>query len=144
MSTSRRANEAKPKDLLKIVRGNVAQLDPKDVLLTLDEFCEKHQEFLAEVLELTMRPTAKLLKNTFQQVWPGVLASDCSTMSNRIPNNYKTLFGKARKMASGDRVSEAVKSPSLLIRKTLELPPLSACKSLSGVSRTAQLGISCC
>ena len=108
MSTSRRANDAKPKDLLKIVRGNFGQLDSKDVLLTLDEFCEKHQEFLAEVLEVTMRPTAKLLKNTFQQVWPGALASDYSTMSNGIHDNYKTLFSKARKMASGDRMSEAV------------------------------------
>ena len=49
-------------NLVKIFRGNLCHLDPADSSLSLEFFCSKHEVFLKELLEITLRPTATLLR----------------------------------------------------------------------------------
>ena len=102
---SRRSDEAKPKDLLKIVRGNFNGVDSNDVLLSTESFVEKYGEFLEEVLAVTPRPTATLLKGAIHLAYPGVSGEEVTALANKVNEIYKTTFSRARNLKTGERLT---------------------------------------
>ncbi|CAE7522231.1 unnamed protein product [Symbiodinium natans] len=121
---SRRSNEAKPKDLLKIVRGNFNGVDSNDVLLSTESFVEKYGEFLEEVLAVTPRPTATLLKGAIHLAYPGVSGEEVTALANKVNEIYKTTFSRARNLKTGERLTPSVKKLCVFIRNQLGLPEL--------------------
>ena len=103
----RRANAAQPADLVKIFRGNLCHLDPADSSLSLEFFCSKHEVFLKELLEITVRPTATLLREAAGLVWPSQATLEQKAFCNHVHEVVKTLFTKSRNMTTGQRLPDS-------------------------------------
>ena len=93
---------------MKIFRGNLCHLDPADSSLSLEFFCSKHEVFLKELLEITLRPTATLLREAAGLVWPSQATLEQKAFCNHVHEVVKTLFTKSRNMTTGERLPDRV------------------------------------
>ena len=64
----KRASVADPKDLAKTVRANLHELDQKMPTYSLEEMSRHHGELMKNILGVTCRPNAGLLRDALALV----------------------------------------------------------------------------
>ncbi|CAE7269669.1 unnamed protein product [Symbiodinium sp. CCMP2592] len=124
--SSRRSNGATGKDLMKTFRGNLQAVEAGDALLSLDAFCKKHHVLMKEILGITTRPTAAVMRESMSLVWPGAPSLELKTFANHLHEVYKTLFTKTRNMSTGGRLADSIHDMCFFIKDLLGLPESSA------------------
>ncbi|CAE7806377.1 unnamed protein product [Symbiodinium sp. CCMP2592] len=120
--SSRRSNGATGKDLMKTFRGNLQAVEAGDALLSLDAFCKKHHVLMKEILGITTRPTAAVMRESMSLVWPGAPSLELKTFANHLHEVYKTLFTKTRNMSTGGRLADSIQDMCFFIKDLLRLP----------------------
>ena len=98
--------DAAPRDLVKILRGNISKLDPKDFLiLDYEQVVINYSAVLVDIFGVCSRPTAKLIEEA------ATLAFDKQNahgFAQALTNAIKLCRGKVKSMTSGKKQHPAV------------------------------------
>ena len=147
--------EVEPRDLVKILRGNINKLDPGDFLITdTEQIVINYSAFLCDLFSLTRRPTTKLLEDAASLAFERQ-RSEARSFAQALVNGIALCRNKVKSFTTGKkqhpavfRVLQAMKNDEKNLRERSKSPrrsfssppPTSRKSSLSPGGSPAVLG----
>ena len=108
--TERAKNTASRDDLAKVFRANGTKtVNKEDVLLQCDEFAEKHDELILDILRQTKRPLEKMMAQALRDATDNVAPCDLANKFARcISDVVEHCRTKKKHMTSGARLPKHI------------------------------------
>jgi hypothetical protein len=102
-------NDAQPEDIIKAIRGNCKDMRlDKAVTASLDAVTEHFGAMMIDILDVTLRPTSKLLKSACQMVF-SCQPDEAQLWADRIAAAFQYCRSKIQHATTGTRLCDAVK-----------------------------------
>ena len=95
----RAKNTASAKDIAKVLRGASLNVlpDPSSYMLAdIEKVISNFEDFLADLCEVTPRPTVPFLQSGFALVFKGVSKSDCRAFAEQVVEGCWRMQGQGQ------------------------------------------------
>ena len=107
----RAKNTASAKDIAKVLRGASLNVlpDPSSYMLAdIEKVISNFEDFLADLCEVTPRPTVPLLQSGFALVFKGVSKSDCRAFAEQVVKAVGECRARGRNSTSGKKLPSSI------------------------------------
>ena len=107
----RAKNTASAKDIAKVLRGASLNVlpDPSSYMLAdIEKVISNFEDFLADLCEVTPRPTVPLLQSGFALVFKGVSKSDCRAFAEQVAKAVGECRARGRNSTSGKKLPSSI------------------------------------
>ena len=132
VNMSRAKNTVGAKEIMAVLRETHKLLSPKSYMSTdMDIVVSEHAEFLVKLLELTPRPTAKLLESAAKLAFDRITDIECASFGRQLYAAVMYCRDKAKSTTSGKKLQPATFKVVQMVKKLK--PDRSPDKEASGV-----------